>query len=190
LSDSKVVVGFVVDSGDSDTSDVFCVSFIVVTSCAVFNFVLDTVGGVSVAAFVASGIVDVVAESVCIDVVVGNAVVLVLEIKIGALGDSLCGALVLGITAYQCLHAACKTLCSIGFVITLLAVLYVDFHNSASIFVFLLAFSWDDVGVSVFSVKGRVLLVDGFPNILSNCYLIWLIVCILVYSFFILHQLY
>ena len=91
-------------------------------------------------------------------------------LTIGAFGASLSGASMLGIAFFQWLNAACKNFCSIGFVNTLLAVLYVDLYNSALIFVSLLSFSCDDVEVSVVSLHGGVILVDGFLNFLSNCF--------------------
>ena len=122
LSDSEDSIGFVVDFDDSDTSNEVPVSFVVVASCEIFNFVVDTVSGVFVAAFVASNVVGIGTESVC-TAVISSAVELLFEIKIGALGDSLCGALMLGIAVFQWLNAACKNFCCIGFVNTLLAVL-------------------------------------------------------------------
>ena len=122
LTDSEDAIGFVVDFDKSDTSNEVSVSFIVVGSCEVFNVVVDTVSGDLVAAFVASNVVGIGTESIC-TAVIGSAVELPFEMKIGALGDNLCGALMLGIAVFQWLNAACKNFCCIGFVNTLLAVL-------------------------------------------------------------------
>ena len=100
LTDSEDAIGFVVDFDKSDTSNEVSVSFIVVGSCEVFNVVVDTVSGDLVAAFVASNVVGIGTESIC-TAVIGSAVELPFEMKIGALGDNLCGALMLEIAVFS-----------------------------------------------------------------------------------------